>query len=33
MKHWDLAGLLCHGAREIVNVDNEPKHFLSPAVS
>ena len=24
---WDLAGLLCHGARQIVNVDHEPKRF------
>ena len=33
MKHWDLARLLHHGTREIVNVDHDPKFFLSPAVS
>ena len=27
MKPLDLAGLLPHGAREIVNVDHEPKYF------
>ena len=30
MKPMDLTGLLRHGAREIINVDHEPKYFLKP---
>ena len=32
-KIWDLAGLLHHGAREIVNAGHEVIYFLSTAVS
>ena len=32
-KIWDLAGLLHHGAREIVDAGHEVIYFLSTAVS